>query len=78
MSDDGVIRCYANVAGNDSGYQGEKQWTGLTVREDMVIAAGYTDPSDPTKMGPLETISDYYNMLKQCKQYYGGAGRLIR
>ena len=73
MSDDGVIRCYANVAGNDSGYQGEKQWAGLTVREDMVIAAGYTDPSDPTKMGPLETISDYYNMLKQCKQYYGSS-----
>lgn len=73
MSDDGVIRCYANVAGNDSGYQGEKQWAGLTVREDMVIAAGYTDPSDPTKMGPLETISDYYNMLKKCKQHYGAS-----
>ena len=71
MSDDGVVRCFANVGGNDDGYMGEKQWAGLTVREDMIIAAGYTDLNDSTKMGPLETIEDYYNMLKTCKQHYG-------
>ena len=59
-SDDGVVRCFANVAGNDSEIMGEQQWCGLCVRSDLIEKAGYT--------GKLETIEDYHNMLLTCKQ----------
>ncbi|MGI6107764.1 MAG: extracellular solute-binding protein [Lachnospiraceae bacterium] len=59
-SADGVVRCAANIAGDDSGYKGELQWCGLAVRSDLIEKAGYT--------GSLETIEDYHQMLLTCKQ----------
>ena len=64
QSEDGVIRSFANVAGNDDGYLGEQQWAGLCVRTDLIEKAGYT--------GKLETVQDYYNMLTMCKQNLEG------
>lgn len=62
--DDGVVRCFANVAGNDNGFLGEQQWAGLAIRSDLIEKAGYT--------GPLETIEDYHNMLLTCKKNLEG------
>jgi len=56
---DGKVKGGITIFGDDKQFITEPQTIGLSVRSDLIESAGYT--------GELETIQDYYNMLKQSK-----------